>query len=146
VLSKGCVVEAHFRGQVAAKIVHEGVCSHCQFQKRRSAVLHPQVERDTFLVQIEDLKILTVIVTKKIRAGLAGRIAANSCVLDFDDFRAEIGQQHRSIRSRAELFDRDNPHSAEGLHAGFRLMNCLKIMIRCISFVPSPMHVRGASR
>src|SRR5262245_59357541 len=146
VLSEACVVEAHFRGQVAAKVVHEGIGSHCQLQKRRSAVLRPQVERDTLLVQIEDLKILTVIVTEKIRAGFAGRVAAYSCVLDFDDFCAEIGQQHRSIRSRAELFDRDNPHSAEGIHTGFRLMNCLEIMIRCISFVPSPIQVRGASR
>ena len=116
----------------------------------RSAALPssaPQIERHTLFVQIEDLEILAVIVAKKIWPGLARRITAGSRVFDFDDLCAKIGQQHRSIRSSAELFDRDNPQSAERLHAaGFRFMYCLEIMIRCISFVPSPMQVKGASR
>ena len=113
----------------------------------RLALLCSQIERDTLFVQVEDLKILAVIVAKKIWSGLAGRIAARSSVLDFNDFRTKIGQQHRSIGPCAELFDRDDPQSAEGLHvAGFRFMNCLEMMIRCISLVPSPMQVKGASR
>ena len=31
-------------------------------------------------------------------------------------------------------------------YAGFRSINCLAMMMRCISLVPSPMHSSGASR
>jgi len=60
---------------------------------------------------------------------------------------AEVGEQHGAVRCRPELFDRDDAHALKWLHAaGFLLMYCFEMMMRCISLVPSPMQVSGASR
>ena len=60
---------------------------------------------------------------------------------------AEVGEQHGAVRCGAELLDRYDAHALEWLHtSGFLLMNCFAMMMRCISLVPSPMQVSGASR
>ena len=38
------------------------------------------------------------------------------------------------------------PVERKGLHTGFRAISCFAMMMRCISLVPSPMHISGASR
>ena len=71
-------------------------------------------------------------------------------VLDLDDFSAQLGKEHRAIRTGAILFRRKDAKARKGEsvlgHAGFRLTHCFEIIIRCISFVPSPMHIRIESR
>ena len=81
------------------------------------------------------------------RSGLARGIAIDRGILDLDDLGAEIGEQHGAVRRRAELLDGNDANALKWLHAaGFLLMNCFEMMMRCISLVPSPMQVNGASR
>ena len=69
------------------------------------------------------------------------------CVLDLDHLGAEVGDEHRGVGPRAKLLDGEEAHPFQRFHAtGFRLIHCLAMMMRCISLVPSPMHMRGASR
>ena len=68
---------------------------------------------------------------------------------DLDDLRAQLGQKHGAVRSGAKLLQRQHPHAVKrfGNHVMlFRLIHCRAMMMRCISLVPSPMQVSGASR
>ena len=67
-------------------------------------------------------------------------------MLDLDDLRAELGQEHGAVGRRAVLLDGDHPHARERLHGMLRFSHCRAMIRRCISFVPSPMQVNGASR
>ena len=59
----------------------------------------------------------------------------------------DIGKMLGAKGARAILLDGDNPHAGEGqTHTRFLSMSCLAMIMRCISFVPSPMTRSGASR
>ena len=92
-------------------------------------------------------KYCAVVLAEEVRADVARGVAPGLGVLDLDHLGAEIGQEHRAVGPRAELLDRDNANAFQRLHAtGFLLIHCLAMMMRCISLVPSPMQVSGASR
>ena len=68
-------------------------------------------------------------------------------VLDLDHLGAEVGEQHRAVGPGAELLEGEHADAVERLHALLlRLIHCLAMIMRCISLVPSPMQVSGASR
>ena len=77
----------------------------------------------------------------------AGDVAAAGRMLDLDHVGAEVGQELRAIGPRAVVLDGQDPHAPEQFHqTGLRSISWRAITIRCISLVPSPMHIRGASR
>ena len=141
------IIEPELFRLVAAQIVDDGVGGSRQPAKGRLPRFRLQVERDAFLVGAPALEILAVIIAQQVGANAPARIAAGSGVLDLDDVGAKIGQEHGSVRRGAELLQRQHPQALQRLHCtGFRLMSCLAMMILCISLVPSPMHMSGASR
>src|SRR6201996_5803578 len=141
------VVEAHLGRQIAAQVVDQRIRRRDQFRQRGLALGRAQVDRDALLVDVEGLVIFAVVLAEEIRPGLARGIAVDRGILDLDNLGAEIGEQHRAVRRGTELLDGYDAHALERLHvAGFLLMNVLEMMMRCISLVPSPMQVSGASR
>ena len=51
------------------------------------------------------------------------------------------------VGTGAELLEGEDAHAFERLHApALRLIHCFAMIRRCISLVPSPMQVSGASR
>src|SRR6185295_7846521 len=106
-----------------------------------------QVQRERFLVAVERLEEVAVALAEKIGSHRARDIAAARALLDLDDFGAEVGEVRGAERSGAVHLHREDAHSLQGRHqAGFRAISCLAMMMRCISLVPSPMHMSGASR
>ena len=100
-----------------------------------------------FLLVFERLEVLAVVLAEEVRADAARGVAAGGGVLDLDDLGAEVGQEQRAVGPGAELLHGQDAHAFQWLHeAGFRLIHCLAMMMRCISLVPSPMHISGASR
>ena len=88
----------------------------------------------------------------RMRAGGARHIAAAGR-FDLDHLGAQIGQVHRSEGAGAILLDRQDAHALQRqrlsdsrTHTGWRAINCLAMMVRRTSFVPSPMHINIASR
>ena len=72
-----------------------------------------------------------------------------SGVLDLDHLGAQLGQEHGAVGPGAELLEGQDADALEsGCHVmpGSVLIHCLAMMMRCISLVPSPMQVSGASR
>ena len=67
--------------------------------------------------------------------------------LDLDHGGAEVGKVHGREGAGTKLLEADDPQPGQRqVHAGFRSISCLAMMMRWISFVPSPMHISGASR
>ena len=139
--------------QIAAQIVEKRVGARrqpVQYPARRRLL---QIERDALLVAVEAVKELAVValvaVAEEKRPDAARHVAAIGRVLDLDDLRAEIGQLHRTVWSHAILLDRDNPEAGEHRehhHTLFRAISWRAMMMRCNSFVPSPIASNGASR
>ncbi len=78
---------------------------------------------------------------------MARGVAAGRGILDLDHLGAEVGEQHRGIGTGAELLEGEDANSLERLHApSLRFIHCRAMIRRCISLVPSPMQVSGASR
>src|SRR5262249_50703868 len=99
------------------------------------------------LVGVHALEIFAVALAQEARAHMARGIAAGRGVLDLDDLGTEVGQKHRAVGTGAELLNSDDAYAFERFHGiGFRLIHCRAMMMRCISLVPSPMHMSGASR
>ena len=81
------------------------------------------------------------------RPHVAGDVAPCFSVLDFDQICSQVGQKTSTIGSGTILFDGDDPQTLERkAHTGFLSTNCRAMIMRCISLVPSPMHINGASR
>ena len=118
------------------------------------AFIGAQVERKRPLIEVEGLKIEALPLSQEMRTNRTGRIPTTRRVggrrLDLDDFCAKLSKEHRAIRASAVLFCRKDPKSGKGEtlchYAGFRLIHCLEMIMRCISLVPSPMHMRMESR
>ncbi len=90
---------------------------------------------------------MAVVGAEPMRADVTRRVAAGCPVLDLDHIGSELRQEHGAVGCRAILLDGDHPHAGERLHAeALRLSHCLAMIRRCISLVPSPMQVSGASR
>ena len=141
------VVEPELLRLVAAQIVHHGVGAFHELLEAGAALRGLDVERDALLVHVPGLEILAVAVRQHVRADVARGIAAGFGVLDLDHLGAEVGEQHRGIGTGAELLEGEDANAFERLHALLlRLIHCLAMIRRCISLVPSPMQVSGASR
>src|SRR6185437_16789415 len=119
-------------------------------QERGASGLGLDVEGDAALVEIPRLEVLAVGLTEQKRTGVARRVAADRGILDLDDLRAQIGEDHRPVGTRPELLQRQNARPGQRLGCahvtGFCLIHWRAMMIRWISLVPSPMQVSGASR
>ncbi len=92
---------------------------------------------------------MAVVLAEEERAHAARGIATLLAILDLDDFGAEVGEVHRAERPGAEVLERQHADAGEGQgrgHTGFLSTSWRAMMIRCISFVPSPMHISGESR
>src|SRR5262249_9150158 len=112
-----------------------------------SAVRRLDIERHALLAEVPGLEVLAVGRPQTMRADVARRIALRR--LDLDHLRAQLGQEHRAVRPGAELLQGEDPYALQrfsGHTMTFRLIHCRAMMMRCISLVPSPMQVSGASR
>ncbi len=111
-----------------------------------------QIERQRLLVEIERLKIDALAVPQEVRPHRPRGIAPAPSVarrrLDLDHLGPQLRQELRPVRPRAILLGRKDSEAGEGQfrHAGFRFTHCRAMMMRCISLVPSPMHISSASR
>src|SRR6185436_5236525 len=107
-----------------------------------------EIERHALLAEIPGLEILAVVLAQTIRTDLARRIAVRR--LDLDHLGTKLGHEHRAVWPGAKLFQRQDPDAREWLgvaHAdAFRRVHWRAMIRRCISLVPSPMQVSGASR
>ena len=83
--------------------------------------------------------------------GLGIAVAALDASVAYSQMRKTFGkpicEQHRAVGCRPELLHRDDANAIQWFHAaGFLLMYCLEMMMRCSSLVPSPITSSGASR
>ncbi len=141
------MIEPEFFRLVAAQIVHHRVGSLDQLLEARAPLRRLDVERHALLVHVPGLEILAVAVCQHVRADMARSVAAGRGIFDLDHLGAEISQQHRAVRAGAELLEGEDAHSLQRFHApAFRFSHCRAMIRRCISLVPSPMQVSGASR
>ncbi len=141
------IVDAELGGLRAAHVVHDAVRAPHQRLEPSAALGALQVERHALLAEVPCLEILAVVLAQLIRSDLARGIAFRR--LDLDHFGAELGQEHRAVGAGAELLQCQDANTFErfGAHTtAFRLTHCRAMMMRCISLVPSPMQVSGASR
>ena len=100
-----------------------------------------------FLPRFQAWKYSLSAVPELVRADMPRRIAVGR--LDLDHLGAQLGQEHGAVGTGAELLQRQDAHALErlGVHRmAFRLTHWRAMMMRCISLVPSPMQVSGASR
>jgi hypothetical protein len=141
------VVEAERRREMAAQIVHYRLgVAHKRMQLALSFGRF-DVERDAALAEIPGLEVVAVIGAEPMRADVSRRVAAGGRMLDLDHIGSELGQKHRAVGCRPILLDGEHPHACERPHgSALRLSHCLAMIRRCISLVPSPMQVSGASR
>ena len=58
----------------------------------------------------------------------------------------EAGINPMTVQKAYALLEKNNLISMLGPQIGFRATSCLAMMMRCISLVPSPMHISMASR
>lgn len=81
------------------------------------------------------------------KKGPVGALSSAAGQRDLDDFGPQLGQHHRAIGPRAILPDREDAHAGKRrVHSGFRFTHWRDTIMRCISFVPSPMISSIASR
>src|SRR6266581_6811853 len=143
---EGLIIQPHLCRQVTAKIVDQRISPADEADQCGFSFVAAEVEGHAFLVDIEGLKILAVVLTEHERTGLAGRVAADRRIFDLDDFGSKVSKEHGAVRGGSKLLHRDDAYAMKGHHAtGFLLISCLAMMIRCISLVPSPIQVSGAS-
>jgi len=145
------VVETEFRRQITPQVVHDRIRIGDERVERAASGFASEVELDAALVEVPALEVFAVGSAEHERAAIARRIAARCGVLDLDDLGAQAGEEHRPIRRRGELLGRENADARERLAGAHHATGCCLIhwramMMRCISFVPSPMQVSGASR
>jgi len=89
---------------------------------------------------------VAVVLAEK-RSHAAGGVPALRAVLDLDHLGPEVGEVQRAKRRGPEVLESQDPVAGRGQrHAGFLSTSWREMMTRCISFVPSPMHMSGASR
>src|SRR5580704_2479349 len=143
------VIESELDRQIAAQIVERGVGGSREVEKDLFAIGLLEVERNRFLVAVERLVEVTVVLAKKMRTDLPADVAALTRVLDLDDFGSEVGEMLRTEWAGAILLDRQDTNAVErqmSVHIGFLATSWRAMMMRCNSFVPSPIARRGASR
>ena len=145
------VGEPQFVGLVTAQVVQHGIRLGDQPMEGFLPGRRLQVQCDAALVEVERLEEMAVVLAEEIRAHAARGIAALFAVLDLDDVGTEIGEVHGAERSGAERLEGQHTNAFQGqvrrVHQiGFRSISCRAMIMRCISFVPSPMHISGASR
>ena len=119
-----------------------------QLSKRRLTFSGLQIQHHALLVHIERLEEVAIVRAQKIGTHAACGIAAGFAVFNLDDLGAKIRQIQRTERTRTEVLEGEYAVPAERLavHSGFRAASWRAMMIRCISLVPSPMHISGESR
>ena len=141
------IVQPQSRRQAAAQIVDDGIGLPDKRLQVAFAFVGLDVEGQAALAEVPGLEIFAVAGPEHMRPDAPGRIPAGFGVLDLEDLGAELGEQHGAVGRRAILLDGDDAQIGQGFHqTGFRLMSCLAMIRRCISLVPSPMQVSGASR
>src|SRR4029079_3797614 len=141
------VGQTELRRQVAAQIVEHGIAGLDELAKDLLAFGLLEVEAEAALVAVEGFVEVAVAWSEEQRPARAAHVAAFLEVFDLDHLGAEVGQVQRSERPGAILFDRDDAYAGQRqTHARFLSINCLAMMIRCSSLVPSPMTRSGASR
>jgi hypothetical protein len=143
------VVEAELLRLVAAQVVHDHVGGAHEAAKGGLALGALEVQRDALLVEVEGLEEVAVVGPEEVRSHAARGVAALFAALDLDDLGAEVGEVHRAERAGAEVLEGEYAEAQErqgGTHTGFLSTSWRAMMMRCISLVPSPMHMSGASR
>jgi hypothetical protein len=150
------VGEAELVGLIATQIVEYGVGGGDQPLEGLLTLRGLQVEADAAFVEIEGLEKVRVVFAEEEGTHASCGITTLSAVLDFDDFRSEIGEVHRAEGTCAERFEGQDAQARKRkrrscrfhgrTQTGFLSINWRAMMIRCISLVPSPIHMSGASR
>jgi hypothetical protein len=141
------IVDGELGGLRPAQVVDHAVGAFDQRLELAAALGRLDVERHALLAEVPGLEVFAVVGSELVRADLARRIALGR--LDLDHLGAELGQEHGAVRAGTELLQRQDSNSLEGFCAhssACRLIHWRAMMMRCISLVPSPMQVSGASR
>src|SRR5438128_1200174 len=141
------IIDAELCRLRAAQIVDDTVDGPDQRLELFAPIRGLDVQRHALLAEVPGLEIFAVGIAQLVRPDMARRIAIRR--LDLDDFGTQLGQEHGAVRTGAELLEREDTDALQrlGVHAtAFRLTHWRAMMSRCISLVPSPMQVRGASR
>ena len=146
------IVDGELGGLRAAQVVDHAVGALHQRLELAAALGRLDVERHALLAEVPGLEVLAVVRAELVRPDVARGIAVGR--LDLDHLGAELGQEHRAVGAGAELLQRQDANARERLRrrswaahsSACRLIHCRAMMMRCISLVPSPMQVSGASR
>src|SRR5205823_10529542 len=101
--------------QIAAHVVVDGADARDEAAKEIAPLLRAQVERDAARAAVERL-VIEPIVRRRIvvRRDRARLVTARRRILDLDDLRAEIGEEHEPERPGAELGEVEDADSAQG--------------------------------
>lgn len=135
------------RRLIATQIVQHRVRRRRQVAQNALPLGRPQVQRHRALVAIERLEEVAVVLAKEVRPHRSADITAIARILDLDHLSAHVGELHGTEWPRTVLLHRQDAHTRERQrHTGFRATSCRAMMMRCSSFVPSPITSRGASR
>ena len=141
------VGDAELGRKVAAQIVEHRITAFHELAKDLLALGMLEVEAEAALVAVEGFVEVAVARGEEQRSDRAPHIAALVEIFDLDHLGAEVGEVQGCERPGAILLDRDDAYAGERqTHARFLSINCLAMMMRCSSLVPSPMTRSGASR
>ncbi len=146
------VVDAEPGGLRAAQVVDHAVGGPDQSFELPAALGRLEVEGHALLCRDSRPGNIRCRPCPACKADLARGIALGR--FDLDHLGAQLGQEHGAVGPGAELFQGQDADALEGPSRGrlsahssaCRLIHCLAMMMRCISLVPSPMQVSGASR
>ena len=145
---KSIISKPYFSRNIAAQIVGNDMRIRDQPVQNLLPLIGTEIERQGTLVKIEALEIQTLAFAQPVRADMA-RGVTTFWRLDFDNVSAQLSQEHGAIRSCTILLRANYAKSFEWkalAHAGLALIHCFEMMMRCISLVPSPMHISIESR
>ena len=139
---------------IATQIVRHRMTAGDQLAQDGLPLGTAQIEGQGSFVQVEALEIQAFLLAQPVRPNPARRVTPTLAVfvgrLDLDDIGTELGKKHRPIGPSPILFGADDAKAGEreraSCHAGFRFTHCFEMIIRCISLVPSPMHISMESR
>ena len=115
-LPHGVVVDAEASGDAGAEVLDHEVSAGAQFEEELAAALGLQVKGDRPLAAVGHRERIALAVDLR---GHSARIVASARLLDLDDVRAELGENHRAVRARQESRQVEDPEAGEGLHESF---------------------------
>ena len=111
---QGSIIEAEFAERPRPEILDQDVGAGHQTIENRAALGMFEVERDAFLVAI-DAQEVRALALEEGRAPRP-RVIPLARLLDLDDARAHVSEEHRAIRSREDTGEVENHDSVEWRH------------------------------